>query len=53
LYLTDAELTGFLGDLAAIVQPLLANAPGKGRRRRILYTIFLPEPDSVSEITAR
>jgi hypothetical protein len=53
LYLTDAELTGFLRDLAAIVQPLLANAPGKGRRRRILYTIFLPEPDSVSEITAR
>jgi hypothetical protein len=48
LYLTDAELTGFLRDLAAIVQPLLANAPGKGRRRRMLYTIFLPEPDSRS-----
>ncbi len=46
LYLTDAELTGFLRDLAAIVQPLLANAPGKGRRRRILYTVFLPGPDS-------
>jgi DNA-binding transcriptional ArsR family regulator len=48
LYLTDAELAGFLRDLAAIVQPLLANAPGKGRRRRMLYTIFLPEPDSGS-----
>lgn len=46
LYLTDAELAGFLRDFAAIVQPLLANAPGKGRRRRMLYTIFLPEPDS-------
>ena len=48
LYLTDAELTGFLRDFAAIVQPLLANAPGKGRRRRMLYSIFLPEPDSRS-----
>ena len=46
LNLTDAELTGFLRDFAAIVQPLLANAPGQGRRRRMLYTIFLPEPDS-------
>jgi hypothetical protein len=51
LYLTDAELTAFLRDLAAIVQPLLANAPGQGRRRRILYTIFLPEPDSRSAVT--
>jgi len=50
LYLTDAELAGFLRDHAAIVQPLLANAPGKGRRRRMLYTIFLPEPDSKSTV---
>lgn len=50
LYLTDAELAEFLRDLATIVQPLLANAPGKGRRRRILYTIFLPEPDSASVV---
>jgi DNA-binding transcriptional ArsR family regulator len=46
MYLTDAELAGFLRDFAAIVQPLLANAPGKGRRRRIVYSIFLPEPDT-------
>jgi len=38
-----AELAAFLRDFAAIVQPLLANAPGKGRRRRTVYTIFLPE----------
>jgi len=50
LYLTDAELAGFLRDLAAIVQPLLANAPGKERRRRMLYTIVLPEPDSKSAV---
>ena len=53
LYLTDAELTGFLRDFAAIVQPLLANAPGKGRRRRMLYSIFLPEPDSRSAARTR
>ena len=46
LYLTDAELAGFLRDFAALVQPLLANAPGKGRRRRMIYSVFLPEPDS-------
>jgi DNA-binding transcriptional ArsR family regulator len=48
MYMSDAELAGFLRDLAAIVQPLLANAPGLGRRRRMLYTVFLPEPDSRS-----
>jgi Helix-turn-helix domain len=52
LYLTDAELAGFLRDLAAIVQPRLANAPGEGRRRRIVYSIFLPEPDSTSAATS-
>ena len=45
-----AYVAGLLADfdryLAAIVQPLLANAPGKGRRRRMLCSIFLPEPDS-------
>jgi hypothetical protein len=44
LWLTDAELAEFARDLAAIVQPRLANAPGAGRRRRMLYTVFLPEP---------
>ena len=44
LWLTDAELASFLRDIAAVVQPRLANAPGKGRRRRMLYSVFLPEP---------
>jgi Helix-turn-helix domain len=42
LWLTDAELAGFLRDLAAVIQPRLANAPARGRRRRILYSVFLP-----------
>jgi hypothetical protein len=44
LWLTDAELAGFLRDLSEVVQPRLANAPGPGRRRRMLYTVLLPEP---------
>jgi hypothetical protein len=50
LYLTDAELAGFLRDFAAIARPLLANAPGKGRRRRRVYTVFLPEQDGRSAL---
>jgi hypothetical protein len=48
LWLTDAELADYLRDLAAITAPRLANAPGRGRRRRILYTVMLPSPESSS-----
>ncbi len=44
MWLTDGELAGFLEDLRSIAQPRLANAPGQGRRRRMLFTILLPEP---------
>jgi Helix-turn-helix domain len=44
MWLTDAELAGFLHDLRTIAQPRLANAPGQGRRRRMLFTVLLPEP---------
>jgi hypothetical protein len=44
VWLTNAEFTDFLRDLSAVFQPRLANAPGKGRRRRMLYTVLLPEP---------
>ena len=48
LWLTDAELADYLRDLAAITQPRLANAPGQGRRRRMLYTVLLPAPENPS-----
>jgi Helix-turn-helix domain len=44
LWLTDAEFAEFLHDLRAVAQPRLANPPGKGRRRRMIYTIYLPGP---------
>jgi DNA-binding transcriptional ArsR family regulator len=46
LWLTDAEFAEFIRDLAAVFQPRLANAPGKGRKRRMVYTVFLPVPDA-------
>ena len=46
MWLTDAELAGYLRELAAISQSRLANAPGKGRRRRMLYTLLLPAPEN-------
>jgi DNA-binding transcriptional ArsR family regulator len=44
MWLTDAEFADFLHDLRAVFQPRLANAPGKGRQRRMIYTVFLPAP---------
>lgn len=44
LWLTDTELADFRRDLRAVAQPRLANGPGPGRRRRMLYTVLLPEP---------
>ena len=46
MWLTDEELMSFSRDFRAVVQPRLANAPGKGRRRRVLYTVYLPGPEN-------
>ena len=45
MWLTDAEFAGFLRDLAAVFQPRLANPPRKNRKRRMIYTVFLPAPE--------
>jgi hypothetical protein len=45
MWLSDAEFAEFLRDFATLAQPRLANAPGKGRRRRMVYTIVLPAPE--------
>jgi Helix-turn-helix domain len=45
LWLSDAELTEFFGDLAGVVQPRLANPPTKNRRRRIVAGVILPAPE--------
>jgi len=41
----QAELTELLRDLAAVVQPRLANPPGRKRRRRVVAGVLLPAPE--------
>lgn len=42
LWLTDDEFASLLHDLRQVFQPRLANPPAEGRRRRLLYTVYLP-----------
>lgn len=46
MWLDDAEYADLLRDLARVLQPRLANAPRKGRRRRILATVLLLGDDA-------
>jgi Helix-turn-helix domain len=46
LWLDDAEYAELLGDLAGVLAPRVANAPRKGRRRRILATVLLLGEDA-------
>lgn len=46
VWLTDAEFVELLRDLTEVFGPRLAHAPGKGRKRRMIYTVFLPDPEN-------
>jgi hypothetical protein len=46
MWLDDAEYADMLRDLVRVLQPRLANAPRKGRRRRILGTVLLLGEDA-------
>jgi Helix-turn-helix domain len=46
LWLDDSEYTALLQDIVRVVAPRLANAPRKGRRRRILATVLLVGEDA-------
>lgn len=45
MWLSDAEFAELVSDLVAILQPRVANTPGKDRRRRMLATVILPSPE--------
>ena len=45
VWLTDAEYADFLRDVRLLIQPRLANPPGKRRRRRMLSSVLMPAPD--------
>jgi hypothetical protein len=42
MWLDDAELGQLRRDIARVFGPRLANAPGPGRKRRILGSVLLP-----------
>jgi DNA-binding transcriptional ArsR family regulator len=44
MWLTDQETAELARDLAEVYLPRLANAPAKGRRRLMLYSVTLPAP---------
>jgi hypothetical protein len=46
LWLDDAEYAALLRDLVRVLHPRVANAPRKGRRRRILATVLLLGDDA-------
>lgn len=50
MWLDDTELIEFAREVMAVVQPRLANAPKRGRKRRILATVFLPGDDSTDSV---
>ena len=45
LWLSDGEFAQLLRDLSIVFQPGLAN-PAKGRKRRMVYTVFIPAPET-------
>jgi hypothetical protein len=48
LWLSDAEFAELARDLGEVFGPRLAYAPGKGRKRRMVYTVFLPGPEDAA-----
>ena len=44
MWLTDEEFASLVRDVREVFAPRRANAPGKGRRRRMVYTVTLPDP---------
>lgn len=45
LWLTDEELTALLDEVRAAVTSRMAQGPGPGRRRRLLWVVHVPEPE--------
>jgi hypothetical protein len=46
LWLDDAEYTELMQDLYRVLQPRRANAQRKGRRRRLIASVFMPADEA-------
>jgi hypothetical protein len=42
MWLNEAEYADLIRELTAVFQPRLANAPGRGRKRRTVYNVLVP-----------
>jgi DNA-binding transcriptional ArsR family regulator len=51
LWLTDEELAAFQRELRDLAAARLAGGPGPGRRRRMLYTVQFPGPETAETET--
>jgi Helix-turn-helix domain len=49
MWLSDGEFAEFLRDLVLLVTPRLASPPAPGRRRRMMYNVFLPAPQGTGD----
>jgi hypothetical protein len=49
MWLSDAEFAEFLRELVILVMPRLASPPAPGRRRRMMYNVFLPAPQGTGD----
>ncbi|HEY5230503.1 MAG TPA: helix-turn-helix domain-containing protein [Galbitalea sp.] len=45
MWLTDPEYSDLIRELVAVLEPRFANPPRKGRKRRIVASVFLPGPE--------
>lgn len=53
MWLTDAEFAELAREVGAVFQPRLANAPARGRRRRVVYSVVVPAPEPPSGASPR
>jgi len=53
LYLSDEEFAKLIATLTREIEPLLAQGPAPGRRRRILSTVVIPEPRNEEQTQLR
>jgi Helix-turn-helix domain len=53
MWVTDDEYRDFLREVRTAIQPRLANAPARGRKRRIVFSVFLPAFEEKSTLPTR
>lgn len=49
MWLSDEEYDDFVHDLTRVFGPRAANGPAAGRRRRVVYNVFLPAPEEAAD----